>query len=52
MVAKNIAVAVGVGLAVWFVSSRLAGLTTRVVRRYHRRAVGQARADGAPRRRS
>jgi len=40
MVAKKIAVAVGVGLAVWFVSSRLAGLTTRTVRRHHHRAVG------------
>ncbi len=41
MVAKKITVVVGVGLAVWFVSTRLSGLTTRVVRRYHRRAVGR-----------
>ncbi len=45
MVAKKVAVAVGVGLTVWFVSTRLAGLTTRVVRRYHRRAVGRLAKD-------
>ncbi len=44
MVAKKIAVAVGVGLAVWL-SSRLAGLTTRVVRSYHRRAAGRLKKD-------
>ncbi len=38
-------IAVGVGLAVWFVSTRLAGLTTRVARRYHRRAVGRLTKD-------
>ncbi len=45
MAAKKIAVAVGVGLAVWFVSSRLAGLTTTMVRRHHRRAVGGLTKD-------
>ncbi len=45
MAAKKIAVAVGVGLAVWFVSTRLAGLTTRVVRSYHRRAAGRLKKD-------